>query len=91
MLSELECCCDEYKDPSTGYFHHLHSQRQQTTGISHLQERQDSPLADLSTAAGIQRASSIIISFFSADSAGGMFRLPVDMSAQQTLLSSLQE
>ena len=80
----------EYGDQSTYYFHHLHRQRQQTTGISHLQERQDSPLADLCTAAGIQQASSIISSFFSADSASGMFRqLPTDMSAQPTLMSSL--
>ena len=80
----------EYGDQSTYYFHHLHRQRQQTTVISHLQERQDSPLAELCTAAGRQQASSIISSFFSADSASGMFRqLPTDMSAQQTLLSSL--
>ena len=80
----------EYGDQSTYYFHHLHRQRQQATVISHLQQRQDSPLADLCTEAGRQQASSIISSFFSADSADGMFRqLPTDMSAQQTLLSSL--
>ena len=80
----------EYGDQSTYYFHHLHRQRQQATVVSHLQQRQDSPLADLCTEAGRQQASSIISSFFSADSADGMFRqLPTDMSAQQTLLSSL--
>ena len=80
----------EYGDQSTYYFHHLHRQRQQATVISHLQQRQDSPLADLCTEAGRQQASSIISSFFSANSADGMFRqLPTDMSAQQTLLSSL--
>ena len=76
----------EYGDQSTYYFHHLHRQRQQATVVSHLQQRQDSPLADLCTEAGRQQASSIISSFFSADSADGMFRqLPTDMSAQQTL------
>ena len=80
----------EYGDQSTYYFHHLHRQRQQATVISHLQQRQDSLLAGLRTEAGRQQASSIISSFFSADSADGMFRqLPTDMSAQQTLLSSL--
>ena len=80
----------EYGGQSTYYFHHLHRQRQQATVISHLQQRRDSPLADLCTEAGRQQASSIISSFFSADSADGMFRqLPTDMSAQQTLLSSL--
>ena len=80
----------EYGDQSTYYFHHLHRQRQQAIVISHLQQHQDSPLADLCTEAGRQQASSIISSFFSADSADGMFRqLPTDMSAQQTLLSSL--
>lgn len=80
----------EYGDQSTYYFHHLHRQRQQATVISHLQQRSDSPLADLCTETGRQQADSIITTFFSADSPTGMFKqLTTDMSAQHTLLSSL--
>ena len=80
----------EYGDQSTYYFHHLHKQRQQATAITHLQQQQGSPVADLCTADGRQQASNIIVSFFSADSPTGMFKqLPTDLSAQQALLSSL--
>jgi len=80
----------EYGDQSTYYFHHLHKQRQQATVISHLQQHQDSPVADLCSVDGRQQADSIIVNFFSADSPTGMYRqLPTDLSAQQALLSSL--
>ena len=80
----------EYGDQSTFYFHHLHRQRQQATAISQLQLQPSSPVADLCTEVGRQQANSIIVSFFSADSANGMFReLDTDSSAQHTLLSSL--
>ena len=80
----------EYGDQSTLYFHHLHRQRQQATTISQLQLQPTSPLADLCTDVGRQQANSIIISFFSADSANGMFQeLQIDSSAQHALLSSL--
>ena len=42
----------EYGDQSTYYFHHLHRQRQQATVISHLQQQQGSPVADLCTMHG---------------------------------------
>ncbi|KAL3162709.1 hypothetical protein ABBQ38_008750 [Trebouxia sp. C0009 RCD-2024] len=49
-------------------------------------------MADLCTQAGRQQADSIIVSFFSADSPSGMFRqLPTDLTAQQTLLSSVDQ
>ena len=80
----------EYGDKPTFYFHHLHRQRQQATAISQLQLQPTSPLADLCTEAGRQQADSIIVSFFSADSASGMFKeLHTDSSAQHVLLSSL--
>jgi hypothetical protein len=80
----------EYGDQSTYYFHHLHRQRQQATIITHLQQQQGSPVADLCTIYGRQQADSIIVNFFSADSPTGMFKqLPTDLSAQQSLLSSL--
>ena len=80
----------EYGDQSTYYFHHLHRQRQQATVISHLQQQADAPLADLCTDAGRQQASSIIVSFFSADSPTGLFRqAATDSLAQDTLLSSI--
>ena len=80
----------EYGDQSTYSFHHLHKQRQQATVISHLQQQQGSPVADLCTMHGRQQADSIIVNFFSADSPTGMFRqLPTVLSAQQSLLSSL--
>ena len=80
----------EYGDQSTFYFHHLHRQRQQATTISQLQLQPTSPMADLCTDVGRQQANSIIVSFFSADSASGMFQeLQTDSSAQHALLSSL--
>ena len=80
----------EYGDQSTYYFHHLHKQRQQATVIRGLQHDSEAPIADLSTEAGRQQASSIIVDFFSADSDSGMFRQsPTDSSAQHALLSSL--
>ena len=80
----------EYGDQSTYYFHHLHRQRQQATVISHLQQQAEAPLVDLCTDAGRRQASSIIASFFSADSPAGMFRqAATDSAAQQTLLSSI--
>ena len=80
----------EYGDQSTYYFHHLHRQRQQATIMSSLQQQPDSPLADLCTDAGRRQADSIIVSFFSADSPTGMFQqLPIDVTAQQALLSSV--
>ena len=80
----------EYGDQSTYYFHHLHKQRQQATVIKGLQHDSEAPLADLSTVAGRQQASSVIVDFFSADSNSGMFRQSAtDSSAQHTLLSSL--
>jgi len=80
----------EYGDQSTYYFHHLHKQRQQAIVISHLQQHQDSPVADLCSVDGRQQADNIIVNFFSADSPTGMYRqLPTDPSAQQALLSSL--
>jgi len=80
----------EYGDQSTYYFHHLHRQRQQAAIITHLQQQQGSPVADLCTIYGRQQADSIIVNFFSADSPTGMFKqLPTDLSAQQSLLSSL--
>ena len=80
----------EYGDQSTFYFHHLHRQRQQATTISQLQLQPTSPVADLCTDVGRQQASSIIVNFFSADSASGMFQeLQTDSSAQHALLSSL--
>ena len=80
----------EYGDQSTFYFHHLHRQRQQATTISQLQLQPTSPVADLCTDVGRQQANSIIVSFFSADSASGMFQeLQTDSSAQHALLSSL--
>ncbi len=80
----------EYGDQSTYYFHHLHRQRQQATVITHLQQQQGSPVADLCTMHGRQQADSITVNFFSADSPTGMFeQLPTDLSAQQWLLSSL--
>jgi len=46
-------------------FHHLHSQRQQATVISHLQQQQQgSPAADLCTMHGRQQADSIIVNSF---------------------------
>ncbi len=80
----------EYGDQPTYYFHHLHKQRQQATIISHLQQQQGSPVADLCTMHGRQQADSIIVNFFSADSPTGTYRqLPTVLSAQQALLSSL--
>ena len=80
----------EYGDQSTYYFHHLHKQRQQATVIRGLQHDSEAPIADLSTEAGRQQASSIIVDFFSADSDSGMFRQsPTNSSAQHALLSSL--
>jgi len=92
----------EYGDQSTYYFHHLHKQRQQATVICHLQQHQDSPVADLCSVDGRQQDDSIIVNFFSADSPTGMYRrmptdqactdgclLTCDLSAQQALLSSL--
>ncbi len=79
----------EYGDQSTYYFHHLHRQRQQATVITHLQQQQGSPVADLCTMHGRHQADSIIVNFFSADSLTGMFKQPTDLSAQQSLLSSL--
>ncbi len=80
----------EYGDQSTYYFHHLHRQRQQATVITHLQQQQGSPVTDLCTMHGRQQADSIIVNFFSTDSPTGMFKqLPTDLSAQQSLLSSL--
>ena len=79
----------EYGDQSTYYFHHLHRQRKQATIMSSLQQQPNSPLADLCTEAGRRQADSIIVSFFSADSPTGMFQqLPIDVTAQQALLSS---
>ncbi len=80
----------EYRDQSTYCFNQLHRQRQQGAVISHLQQQQGSPVADLCTIHGRQQADSIIVNFVSADSPTGMFRrLPADLSAQQSLLSSL--
>ena len=80
----------EYGDQSTFYFHHLHRQRQQATTISQLQLQPTSLVADLCTDVGRQQANSIIVSFFSADSASGMFQeLQADSSGQHALLSSL--
>ena len=80
----------EYGDQSTYYFHHLHRQRQHATVITHLQQQQGSPVADLCTEVGRQLADSIIVDFFSADSPGGMFKqLPTDVAAQHALLSSV--
>ncbi len=80
----------EYGDQPTYYFHHLHKQRQQATIISHLQQQQGSPVADLCTMHGRQQADSIIVNFFSADSPTGTYRqLPTVLSAKQALLSSL--
>jgi len=59
---------------STYYLHHLHKQRQQATVITHLQQQQGSPVADLCTMHGRQQADSIIVNLFSADSPTGMFR-----------------
>ncbi len=82
----------DYGDQSTYYFHHLHRQRQQATVISHLQQQQGSPLADLCTIHGRQQADSTIVNFFSADIPTGMgplWQLPTVLSSQQLLLSSL--
>ncbi len=80
----------EYGDQSTYYFHHLHRQRQQAKVITHLQQQQGSPVADLCTMHGRQQADSIIVNFFSADSPTGLYKqLHTDLSAQQSLLSSL--
>ncbi len=80
----------EYGDQSTYYFNHLHRQRQQLTVITHLQQQQESPVADLCTMHGRQQADNIIFYFFSADSPTGMFRqLPTDLSAHELLLSLL--
>ena len=58
--------------------------------MSSLQQQPNSPLADLCTEAGRRQADSIIVSFFSADSPTGMFQqLPIDVTAQQALLSSV--
>ena len=82
----------EYGDQSTYYFHHLHRQRQQATGIATLQQHPGSPSADLCTVAGRQQADSIVVNFFSADSPTGMFRqLPTDSAAQQALLSAVDK
>ena len=79
----------EYGDKSY-CFHHLHRQRQQATILCHLQQQHGSPVADLCTMHGRQQADSIIVNFFSADIPTGMFRqLPTDLSAQKSLLSSL--
>ena len=53
----------EYADQSTYDFHHLHRHRQQSTIISHLQQRQGSPVADLCIMHGRQQADSIIVNF----------------------------
>ncbi len=80
----------EYRDQSTYCFNQLHRQRQQGAVISHLQQQQGSPVADLCTINGRQQADSIIVNFVSADRPTGEFRqLPADLSAQQSLLSSL--
>ena len=58
--------------------------------MSSLQQQPNSPLANLCTEAGRRQADSIIVSFFSADSPTGMFQqLPIDVTAQQALLSSV--
>jgi hypothetical protein len=58
--------------------------------ISHLQQQQGSPETDLCTLHGMQQGDSIIVNFFSVDSPTGMFKqLPIVLSAQQSLLSSL--
>ncbi len=49
----------EYGHQSTYYFHYLHRQRQQATVITHLQQQQGSPAADLCTMHGRQQAASL--------------------------------
>ena len=71
----------EYGDQSTYYFHHLHRQRQQATVITHMQQQQGSPvadifsrfsfgvtMADLCTVDSKQQAGRVIVDFLSADS-----------------------
>ncbi len=75
----------EYGDQSTCYFHHLHRQRQQATFITHLQQQQGSPVADLCTMHGRQQADRVIVNYLLADSPTGMFRqLPTFLSARQS-------